>query len=342
MSDYIDPHDQHEETEEQVPRKRFRLFDSQREGRGVTKEDKPITPDLCGFFRSFRRNFSKLLSVNLLTVVGNFPLLFAILALTGLFKVQYMTPAGGYFADLRAMMLLDGALDPATMALFGVQGVQIENSAMTTTSYVFFGLSLLTFLTFGFVKVGTTYIIRSLVRGEPAFMIADFKYAIKRNKKQAFFYGMVDLLLLLLIPFNIIVLLETTGNLLTSIIFWFNVVFAILYLFMRPYIYLQMITFDLKITKIIKNSFLFALLGAKRNIMALLGNILLFGLVFFFIFGIGGALLFLGIALPLVALFSFGSYMHAFAAWYKIKEIMIDPQGLDEDAPPELSEAEAE
>ena len=45
------------------------------------------------------------------------------------------------------------------------------------------------------------------------------------------------------------------------------------------------------------------------------------------------------LALPLVALFALGSYMHAFAAWYKIREVMIAPA---EESAYEESEAEAE
>lgn len=328
MSDYI--YDPNQEAPE-PPKKRFRLFDSQREGKGVTKEDAVITPDLRGFFRSLKRNFTKLLSVNLLTLVGNFPVLFAILALSGLFKTSYMTPLSGYFGDLRAMMLLDGARDPATMAAFGALGIQIENTAMTTTSYVFLALSALTFLTFGFTKVGTTYIIRSLIRGRPVFMLSDFRDAIKDNKKQAFFVGILDLFLILLVPINLVILLETSGSFFGSVLLWSNILIAIVYFFMRPYIYLQMITFDLKIGKLLKNSLIFALLGIKGNILALLGFILLVFMMVLLIFGIGGALLPLGLAIPLVLLFSLGSFMGDFAAWFKIKAIMIDPQQTSED-----------
>ena len=323
MADYIHDHD--DEPTEPVKR-RFRLFDSQREGKGVTKEDAKITPDLPGFFRSLRRNFTKLLSVNILTLVGNFPLLFAILALSGLFKVSYMTPISGYFADLRSLMLLDGTRDPAAMALFGALGVQIENTAMTVTSYIFLALSALTFFTFGFTKVGTTYIIRSLIRGEPVFMLSDFKHAIKRNKKQAFFVGILDLFLLVLIPLNLVILLETASSFFNSVLLWTNILIAIIYLFMRPYLYLQMITFDLKVSKLLKNSLIFALLGFKRNILAFFGLLVLIALAIFLIFGIGGALLPLGLAIPLVLLFSLGSFMGDFAAWFKIKAVMIDPQ----------------
>ena len=318
------------EEEEAPKRRRFRLFDSQREGKGVTKEDAKITPDLGGFFRSLRRNFTKLLSVNLFTVLGNIPILFALLALSGLFKVEYLYPISGYFIDLRTLMLLNGTKDPATMAVFGVLGVQITNSAMTTTSYIFLGLSALTFFTFGVTKVGTTYIIRSLVRGEPTFMLHDFRYAIKRNYKQAFFFGILDLFILILLPVNVLILIESTGGFFNSVLLWTNVLLAILYYFMRPYIYLQMITFDLRLGKIIKNSLIFALLGFKRNFLALVGFILLVLLMIVLIFGIGGALLALGLAIPLVILFSLGSFMGDFAAWFKIKEVMIDPASTED------------
>lgn len=320
-----------DEIEDEAPRKRkrFRLFDSQREGPGVEKDEEPITPDLRGFFRSFKRNFTKLVRVNLFTLIGNFPVLFALLGISGLFKVEYMTAVSGYFADLRTQILLGAEIDPVTMALVGALGAQIPNSAMTTASYIFLGLSLLTFLSFGFVKVGTTYIIRSLVRGEPAFMMTDFRYAIKRNARQGFFFGIIDLLLILVVPVNMVILLQSTGTFFNSVIFWMNVVIAFFYLLMRPYVYLQMITFDLKLSKIVKNALLFSLLGFKRNILALLGVAFLYFLTFVLVFGLGGALLPLGVAMFFI-IFAAGSYMHAFAAWHKIETIMVAPAEEDQ------------
>jgi hypothetical protein len=88
---------------------------------------------------------------------------------------------------------------------------------------------------------------------------------------------------------------------------------------------MQMITFDLSIYKLLKNSLIFALVGFKRNFMALLGIICLIFLEYALLFGLGGMLLPLGLALPLVALFACGAYMGGFASYFKIKEIMIDP-----------------
>ena len=90
---------------------------------------------------------------------------------------------------------------------------------------------------------------------------------------------------------------------------------------MRPYIYLMLVTFDLSILKMFKNALLFTVLGVKRNIMSLLGILLLVGIEF--------ALLMLyfplGVILPFVGLFSIGYMMQIYGAYPKIKEIMIDP-----------------
>ncbi len=306
-------------------KKRFNIFDSQREGKGVSKEDAVITPNLKGFFKSFSRNFNKLLSVNILMIIGNFPIFFALLGLSGVFKKPYFAPESSFFANLHGIMLNEGSHSPATMALFGIEGIQIENSAATVLSNTFLILSLLLFFTFGFTNVGTTFIIRNLIKGEPVFMLSDFKYAIKRNKKQAFLFGIIDLLVLALIPFNILTLMSDLSTILSSIIFWLNVIFGFIYIFMRFYIYMQMVTFDLSIYKLLKNSLIFTLIGFKRNFMALLGIICLVFIEMSLLFGLGGMLLPLGLAIPLVALFAFGTYMAGFASYFKIKEIMIDP-----------------
>ena len=113
---------------------------------------------------------------------------------------------------------------------------------------------------------------------------------------------------------------------------------AVIYVFMRFYIYVQMVTFDLTVFKIIKNSLIFVLLGLKRNLMAMLGIILLFFIEIMLLFGTGGLLLPFAVAIPLAIMFSTCAYMKVYAAYYKIKEIMIDPYYDEEEQ--ELNEDE--
>ena len=110
-----------------------------------------------------------------------------------------------------------------------------------------------------------------------------------------------------------------------SMFFGITAAVALIYCWMRFYIYIQMVTFDLSLYKILKNSLIFALLGFKRNLMATLGILLLVVINLFLAFGTGGFLMAAAILLPFVLLFSNGAFMSTYAAYFKIKEIMIDP-----------------
>ena len=85
---------------------------------------------------------------------------------------------------------------PAVSALWTIFSRQAEVTVLTTVDYVLLALSALLVLTFGPVRVGVTYIVRNLFRGEPVFMMHDFFYAIKRNLRQSFIMGILDLLFL--------------------------------------------------------------------------------------------------------------------------------------------------
>ena len=47
-------------------KKRLRLFDISKDGRGVSKNEKELSPGLKRFFVSFKNNFGKLVYVNIL------------------------------------------------------------------------------------------------------------------------------------------------------------------------------------------------------------------------------------------------------------------------------------
>lgn len=318
---------EHEEQETTPKKRRFRLFDSQREGKGVTKEEAALPPNLKKFFILYKRDFSRLITVNIFMVLGNFPLLFPLLALSGIFSVDYVAPASPVYPVWAGLMEQVG-LTPATAPLNGIFGAMASGQAFMPIAYVFFALGGLTLLTWGCVNVGTTYILRNMVKGDPVFMWSDFFYAIKRNFKQAFFFGIFDAILLCLAPINVLILSQN-GGFLNGMMFWANIFIALLYFFMRFYIYIQMVTFDLSIRKILKNSLIFAIVGFKRNLLALIGILLL--VVLEILISTTGILLALGIALPLVLLFANGAYMSTYAAYFKIKELMIDPVASNED-----------
>ena len=99
----------------------------------------------------------------------------------------------------------------------------------------------------------------------------------------------------------------------------------ILYALMRPYIYLMLITFDIKTSKIFKNALIFSILGIKRNIMAVLGIVLMAALnVALIILGLS-----INFAVPIILPFfyflAFSGFMSAYAVWPVIEKYMIQP-----------------
>lgn len=316
-------------------KRKFKFFDTQREGRGVEKSDVYTKPDLKGFFIRYKTYFTRLLSVNLLMVFGNFPIVFALIALSTLTRIVYLTPAAESFPLLHGLLLHDAEFSLGALVSSGIEGLQIEASAMTPLTYVLFGLSALVIFTFGIVNVGTTYLLRNMVKGDPVFIWSDFIYAIRRNWKQALPFGILDAILLALIPFDLFYLF-TTPNAAGGLFLGATIVIALVYFWMRFYIYMQMVTFDLPLFKILKNSLLFTLLGFKRNLIATLGIALLVLLNFLLAFGFFGVLSAAAILFPIVLLFSNGAFMAAYASYYKMKEIMIDPY-TSESAPSDES-----
>lgn len=297
--------------------KEFKLFNFNKDGKGVKKE--PEGPkDLKNFFVHFGSKFTRLVTVNMYFIFGNFPLLF--LAASTLFNRDSFGPAHNMFAPLYGTLTHEQS--PVTAALFGIFGTQSAISLPTTGTYIMAALSLLVLFTFGYVNTGTTYIIRNMIKGEPIFMWEDFWYAIKRNKKQGMIIGIMDAIISVLCVYDVYFFYLNTGmSSMMNFMFYASILISALWFFMRFYIYILMITFDLSIFKILKNALIFAILGFKRNIMAALGiaaMLVIQYLLLIYVFQIG-------IVMPFVLLFADCSFIACYAAFPKIKEIMIDP-----------------
>lgn len=320
---------------------RFRLFDITRDGKGISKNAPVLEPGIKKFFVLLKNNFGRLVSVNIFLVLGNFPLFFLIVTLAGYTKAGVMLPVSDLFQNLFPFFSPTIAPTPYSMTLFALEGLQSEVLVNTTATYVFYAISALTLFTFGIVNVGTAYILRNIVKGEPIFMWSDFWYAVRRNWKQALPFGIADALIIALLCSDIYYTVLGTAEFFVSFMFWGVVAISVIYFFMRYYIYIQMVTFDLSIKKILKNSFIFALLGIKRNLLALIGIILVLIIELTLLFGTGGLLLPLAVAAPLAIMFSLSAFMKVYAAYYKMKEIMIDPYyPSDNVTPPQDGETE--
>ena len=310
-------------------KKRFKLIDLERDGKGISKKEHKVDGSLKRFFTTYKDNAGKLLYVNIYMILGNFPIFFLIAVLSGYTKHSLFLPSSDLFQNLSSLFMMKEAT-PFSMTLYALEGLPNPVQINSTLSYIFIGISLLTLFTFGLVNVGTAYILRNIAKGDPVFVWADFWYAIKRNWKQALPFGIIDGIVNALLFYNIYLTISPGENFLGNMMFWANVILIVVYFFMRCYIYVQMVTFKLSVFKIVKNSLNFALLGIKRNLLVFLGTVVLLLLELTLLFGLGGFLISAAVIFPLTILFSTLAYMKVFASYFKIKEIMIDPYVSEE------------
>ena len=314
-------------------RKRFRLFNYSLDGKGVPK-DVNEPRNFKFYFKLLGRNLSRLMSINMLIVFSNFPICFVLFGLSGNLNTTSYSPVSSMFGPLYGAMKISGETSPLTAALNGVHGLQVEISVPTTATYIMYALGLLVLLTFGLSMVGTTYIVRNIVKGEPIFLMHDFMYAIKKNFRQALLFGILDLGLCFLIIYDFLFLWANSSlGYVNSLMFYIAVAIGIIYFVMRYYVYIMMVTFDLSIYKLLKNSFLFSLIGIKRNILGTIGIFLLA------LFSYSLLMVFppLGAILPFVITIAIGQFTAIYTAWPKIYSVMIEPYEEEDTTPKEES-----
>ena len=336
------------ENEEVKPKKkRFNIFDwYYRQGKGSDKEDINVLkePGIANFFKLLWKRLGKLISANLIVTFGNFPIFFVLIAMSNVLSVRSVAPLyqawgpvygahtfNGMTPDTSQAVtqVFNGAIQPsggvvqipATSSLLGTFGAHANISVINTPTIVFYCLGALILLTWGFTRVGTTYLYRNMMSGDAVFPLSDTIYVTKRNVRQSLILGIIDALIIVMFVYNIYFLLSNyNANNVNSFMLFLTIAMAIFYSFARPYIFIMVFTFDLKITKIIKNAMFFTILGVKRNLMALLGTFLVV-LLNYFLF-----MLFmpLGALLPFILTISVCDFMAVYAAYPNIIKYMMD------------------
>ena len=305
---------------EEPKKKKRNLFSGYaKDGKGIEKDDVITNYDFFSFFKLYARRFIKLIWVNALYIMGNFPVFFLLLALSGLFSKVGVAPASEVFPVINGIHIASGEFAPSYAALLGIHGQMAPVYANTVATYILYALSALAIFTFGPVNAACAYIVRNLVKGEPIFMWDDFKTTIKNNWKQAVPMGILDLLMFALCSYALILYYYNYNN--YYMMFYPMILVFILYIFMRFYVYTMMVTFDLKFFRILKNAAIFTLVGFGRNLL------MFFGCVMLVLFTMWLYTLFVPLAVISIfmILFSGCTFMGTYAAWPKIQKYMIDP-----------------
>ena len=157
--------------EKSFSRKLFNFFNPNKDGKGVSKDEKPLVPNLKNMPKFYIRNFSRLLTLNVLMIVLLVPAAVAMY----MYSVGSTTPSQEstvYSTLYGSNLLMPSAPLMAFLGIFGQQlDLHVFNAAQI---YTFVGLAIFTLLIWGAVHVGAAYCARCMVRHEPLFIFSDF------------------------------------------------------------------------------------------------------------------------------------------------------------------------
>ena len=123
-------------------------------------------------------------------------------------------------------------------------------------------------VTIGPAIAGMTYVLRNFATEKPTFLVSDFFDAFKSNWKQGFGLSVIFAAISAIAGVSFFwYFANSARSWLMLIPLGLCILFCLVLLFMQFYVYLMAVTVELKLKYIIKNSFIFAFLGAKTNLI---------------------------------------------------------------------------
>jgi len=186
-------------------------------------------------------------------------------------------------------------------------------------------------LTVGLADVGIAYIARNFARRKPVFMASDFFDTIKKNWKQALPVGIINLLITAVLLFAMgFYFVYWESHLFVKIGFIVTGCIFVMFSFLKYYINFLIITFNLSIKQLYRNSLLLSSAGLKENLI--ISGVLvalyafLFGLPLLWIYVFEDAVITIVMAiLTLLFLPGVQWLVTQFCVFPVIKKHMIDP-----------------
>ena len=254
------------------------------------------------FFELYFRKFWRFISTNLCYFLITLPMvIYAFYLINGIFADRLEAMGEGYI-------------------LFAGVGF-IASFFSFIPTWLNTPLLVLSVLLYGPITMGLTYMYRNFAREEQAWA-SDLWSRAWSNARQGLFFGIMDLLLTCLFIWGMFGRLAAEGrNLsfaLSTILSVISGIALVIWLFMRHYTYLMAVTINLSVFQILKNAWLFVVLGFRRNVTS--GVVTLACIVVTFLL----APLITVITLPLF-FYSFSWFCTVFTCYPIVKKYLVLP-----------------
>lgn len=214
----------------------------------------------------------------------------------------------------------------STIPLWGLLFVVSTNDIVTKASM--YGLLFIIISVIGcpLFNTGFAFVFRNFSRQRHAWIFHDLIQNIKKNIKQSFALLLLDIFMAVM-AFSCYVFYsnpELSGGTLFSILSVFYLIVFTVYFMMHYFIYTIMVTFDMKFSEILKNSFLLTVMKLPRNV----GITVLLFLIGYVMFGFGA---FTGVILSALFFSAFANYTVTFNAVSLMDKYLMPEEEEDDD-----------
>ncbi len=123
---------------------------------------------------------------------------------------------------------------------------------------------------FGPVAAGSTYLYKSIIKGQPIFIWNDMWAHIKKFFIKGVIITVIDVAVLFITSIALQVYPQILSGFFQSVVVWIITIFLVLFLMMHFYIYQLLIEYNLSIVKLYRYSFIFSLLRLFPNLLILI------------------------------------------------------------------------
>lgn len=171
---------------------------------------------------------------------------------------------------------------------------------------------------------GLTIVTRNYAREEHAFILTDFMDTVKQNWKPFLLNGLLLYVFISIMFVSISYYRNlSTHNIIGTIAAVICIVITYIVICGQYYVPVLIVTFDLKLSQILKNSLIFAIVGLLRNFVITLLLILLV-LIYYFALIMPLTIIIMS-CFTIFLLFSYCSFLTNFAVYPLVDKMMIQP-----------------
>lgn len=223
------------------------LFNYSKPGPGIDK-NAPKKKGVFFFFEIFLRKFQKLCQTTMLFFICSLPMM----------AIHFFLLTPGIVGFVTSLSSYDPLFTSEIVAQY------------STTLPIFIILTLLVFCGSGPASASAAYIHRCFAREEHAWIWSDFFTKFKENFKQGIIVAVINIAVINLGLFAARFYYNYflhTGNTLWFILLFVLAIFLLIFVFSHFYIYQMMVTFELSLANLYKNSFLMAIANLPVNIV---------------------------------------------------------------------------